>query len=82
MACVKGIRKCGELAALLAVTPLWIFHAPLSHGQRGHYLSLCSDGNILGGRGELSLELSDAIPSEQWVLMLPPSLLFLINTLS
>lgn len=80
MACVKGLRKCGELAALLAVTPLWIFHAPLSRGQRGH--SLCSDGNILGGLGELSLELSDAIRSEQWVLTLPPSLLFLINTLS
>lgn len=82
MACVKGLRKCGGLAALLAVTPLWICHALLSHGQKGHYLSLCSDGNILGGQRELSLELSDANHPEQWVLMLPPSLLSLINTLS
>lgn len=82
MARMKGLRKCGELAALLAVRPLWIFHSPLHHGGRGHYLSLCSDGSTLGGLGELSHELSDAIHSEQWVIMLPRSLLFLINTLS
>lgn len=28
---MKGLKKCGDLAALLAVTPLWIFHAPLYH---------------------------------------------------
>lgn len=73
MACMKGPGKCGELAALLAVTPLGIFHAPLYHGRRDFTCPWAQMGTFWG---------SCPIRSEQWVLMLPPSLLFLINTLS